>query len=217
MPVESNLPLYNYMDVFHIANVFKGSYSWEDDRGESNEEIDHARFVLPQWPEQISDSIQSSFVETNALSRSAPVFSYINSGPRTVEISLQLHRDMMYEANYTNNTLPKITYSNDKTVEDYVDLCIRCLQAAALPNYNKANREVVPPMVAIRFGSEVYIKGIINGGVAVEYHQPLLGNGKYAVVNVSFKISEIEPQTADGIIANGSFRNITRSFKDGSY
>ena len=56
--------------------------------------------ILPDYPESISDSMQSKFTETNALARTAPVFSYQNSGPRTVStVSLELHRDMMETLN----------------------------------------------------------------------------------------------------------------------
>lgn len=51
-------------------------------------------FILPIYPEQIAEQLSSKFAENNAISRSAPVFSYIQSGPRTVQISLSLHRDM---------------------------------------------------------------------------------------------------------------------------
>ena len=55
--------------------------------------------VLPIYPESISDTIASNFGQTNALSRTAPVFTYQNSGPRTVTVSLSLHRDMMNDLN----------------------------------------------------------------------------------------------------------------------
>ncbi|MBO7078476.1 MAG: hypothetical protein J6W64_01540 [Bacilli bacterium] len=41
----------------------------------------------------------SNFVPTNALGRTAPVYTYSNSGPRSVQIDLQLHRDMMDDVN----------------------------------------------------------------------------------------------------------------------
>ena len=163
---------------------------------------------IPQWPDQISDSISSEFAATNALSRTAPVFSYIQSGPREVQISLQLHRDMMDEVNFTHcNVTPD-------DGDDYVDMFIKKLMAVALPNYHTASKEVEPPMVAVKFGRELFIKGVVSGGVTVEYQKPLLTNSRYAVVNVSFKVSEIDPQTALSISKVGSFRNITKTFQD---
>ena len=163
---------------------------------------------IPQWPEQISDSMGSSFSSTNALSRTAPVFSYINSGPREVQISLQLHRDMMDEVNFTHcNVTPD-------DGDDYVDMFIKKLLAVALPNYHTASKEVEPPMVAVKFGEQLFIKGVVNGGVTVEYTGPLLTNNKYAVANISFRISETEPQDALSISKYGSFRKITRTFQN---
>lgn len=183
----------NYIYIYHLKSATTGEGIYA---------------VLPQWPDQISDSIGSSFGQTNALSRSAPVFSYQNSGPREMQISIQLHRDMMDEANRFISNLP----IEDK--EDYVDALIKALQAIALPNYHSDTKEVEPPMVAIRFGDEIFIKGVVNGGVTVEYVKPLLTNNKYALVNISFKVSEVDPMDAKSIAKVGSFRNISNAFRD---
>lgn len=182
----------NYVYIYHLPSDITG---------------DGTYVYLPQWPDQISDSIGSSFNETNALSRSAPVFSYQNSGPREMQISIQLHRDMMDEANAHISNLP----IEDR--EDYVDAIIKALQAVALPNYHGESKEVEPPMVAVRFGNEIFIKGVVKGGITVEYQKPLLTNNKYAIVNISFKVSEVDPMDAVSISKVGSFRNISKSFK----
>jgi hypothetical protein len=54
---------------------------------------------LPTWPDTVSDTMQSNFASTNALGRTAPVYTFSNSGPRTVQISLPLHRDIMDDVN----------------------------------------------------------------------------------------------------------------------
>ena len=186
----------NYIVILHLLS----------EKAETFNEPIYA--VLPQWPEEISDSIGSSFNSTNALSRSAPVFSYQYSGPRELQISIDLHRDMMDEANYFISNLP----IEDK--DDYVDALIKALQAVALPNYHGETKEVEPPMVAIRFGEEIFIKGVVIGGVTVTYKKPLLNNNKYAQVSISFKVSEVDPMDAKSIAQVGSFRNISKSFKD---
>lgn len=186
----------NYIVILHLLS----------EKAETFNEPIYA--VLPQWPEEISDSIGSSFNSTNALSRSAPVFSYQYSGPRELQISIDLHRDMMDEANYFISNLP----IEDK--DDYVDALIKALQAVALPNYHGETKEVEPPMVAVRFGEEIFIKGVVNGGITVTYKKPLLNNNKYAQVSISFKVSEVDPMDAKSIAQVGSFRNISKSFKD---
>lgn len=189
----ASLPLDNYIYICHLPSDINGTGTY---------------IYLPQWPDQITDKIGSNFSQTNALSRSAPVFSYQNSGPRTIDISVQLHRDMMDEANFgLSNIVPEVG-------DDYVDTVIKQLQAVALPNYHSASKEVEPPMVAVRFGEDIFIKGVVIGGVSCEYVKPLLTNNKYAVCNIAFTVYEVDPQDAVTISKTGSFRNITKTFKN---
>ncbi len=165
--------------------------------------------LLPTYPDTIQDTMQSTFQSTNALSRSAPVFTYSNSGPRTIQITLHLHRDMMDDFN--------IGASNIKLEpgEDYVDTLIKKLQSIAVPKYNLSNKAVEPPMVAIRLGDEIFIRGIVNGGITVTYEKPILNNNKYASVSIVFTVSETDPYDATSIAKNGSFRGLTKSMKKG--
>lgn len=168
--------------------------------------------LIPTYPDSIQDRMQSRFSETNALSRSAPVFSYSNSGPRTVQISLNLHRDMMEAINYNSSNM--IIEDLD---DDYVDTLIKKLQSIALPKYTATSKSVIPPMIAVRFGNEIFIKGVVNDAIAVTYEKPILENNKYAQVTISFTVSEIDPYDAESVQEQGSFRGLTRSFKNGIY
>ena len=166
-------------------------------------------FILPNFPDSIQDSMQSDFSSTNALSRSAPVYTYVNSGPRQMQITLNLHRDLMESVN-----------SGVATVEvelgdDYIDTLIKKLQAIALPKYNLSNKLVEPPLVALRFSNEVFIKGIVTGGVTVTYNKPILNGGKYANVTVAFQVYEVDPYDATTVAKNGSFRGVTRGMRKG--
>ena len=165
--------------------------------------------LLPTYPDTIQDTMQSTFQSTNALSRSAPVFTYSNSGPRTIQITLHLHRDMMDDFN--------IGASNIKLEpgEDYVDTLIKKLQSISVPKYNLSNKAVEPPMVAIRLGDEIFIRGIVNGGITVTYEKPILNNNKYASVSIVFTVYETDPYDATSIAKNGSFRGLTKSMKKG--
>ena len=175
--------------------------------------------VLPDYPESLTDTLKSSFSETNALARTAPVFSYQNSGPRNIStVSLTLHRDMMETLNRDISNLKDNVV--DLSGDDYVDTLIKYLQAASLPKYNEyssGSKAVIPPMVAVRFGNDIFIKGVINSAIQITYKKPILNNDKYAVVDVGFNISEVDPYDADTVLQQGSFRGITRSFKDGIY
>ncbi len=165
--------------------------------------------LLPQYPDTITDSLQSSFQQTNALSRTAPVFTYNNSGPRKVQIQLNLHRDMLYNINVgVSNFRISIT-------EDYVDELIARLQAIALPRYDVTNKGVVPPMVAVRLGKEIFIKGVVVGGISVTYQKPILNDERYAMATINFEVYEIDPYDAVSIGKQGSFRGITSIFEKG--
>jgi hypothetical protein len=166
--------------------------------------------IIPMYPETITDSMQSTFGSINALSRSAPVFSFSNSGPRTVQITLELHRDMLDGVNLNVSNM-KIDNLND----DYVDTLIKKLQSIALPRYLSGSKAVTPPMIAIRFGDEVFIKGVVSGGVQVSYKKPIIivnGNeSKYAQATIAFVVSETDPYDADSVSRFGSFRGLTKT------
>jgi hypothetical protein len=175
--------------------------------------------IIPSYPDIIADSMQSTFGSTNALSRSAPVFSYSNSGPRTVQINLSIHRDILDEINIDVSNLRVgedlvtsvggVANLND----DYLDTLIKRLQSIALPRYLVGSKTVVPPMVAVRFGDEIFIKGVVTGGVSVTYNKPIIivneREAKYSLVTIAFTVSEVDPYDADSVSRLGSFRGLT--------
>lgn len=167
--------------------------------------------IIPVWPESIQDSLGSTFASQTPLSRSAPIFSYSNSGPRRMQINLKLHRDMMQMVNYNKSNL-KVELG-----DDYIDTIIKCMQACALPNYRDASKMVDPPMVAVRFGNDIFIKGVINGGVTVTYSGPILDNNKYALVDIGFEVTEIDPYDANSVLQYGSFRGLDKTLENRLY
>ena len=164
---------------------------------------------LPTWPDQITDSMTANFAEQNALGRTAPVYTYNNSGPRTVQVNLFLHRDMMDDIN------TGISNSKLGEGEDYVDNLLRALQSIALPKYNLQNKAIEPPMVALRISNEVFIKGIVSQSISLTYKKPILSNGKYAIVELGLTIAEVDPYDATTVYKNGGFRGIVQSLKKG--
>ena len=164
--------------------------------------------IIPEYPESITDNMGSSFNQTTALSRSAPVFTYANSGPRAVNFNLELHRDMVNDLNITagNTNLKSNVVSQ---TDDYVDILIKELQSIALPRYNVNNRAVIPPRVAVRFGNELFISGVVTSTITCTYGKPILSNGKYAKVSIGFTVSEYDPYNATLVSQLGSFRVIT--------
>ena len=78
--------------------------------------------VIPCYPESISDNMSSNFAQVTALSRSAPTFTYSNSGPRSIRVDLQLHRDMMDDVNINVSNLKSNVL--DFKDDDYMDVVI---------------------------------------------------------------------------------------------
>lgn len=164
---------------------------------------------LPSSPDGISDSMGSTFAATSALGRSAPIYTYSNSGPRVVRLELRLHRDMMDTVN------AGVSNSRLEFGEDYVDNLIRALQSISVPKYNLTNRMVEPPLVALRLSNEIFIKGVVSGDIGLQLNLPILSNGKYAVVDVSLTINEVDPYDAQTVFKNGSFRGMVKTMRSG--
>lgn len=161
---------------------------------------------LPGYPEEVTDSMDSRFEAVTALGRSAPVYTFSNSGPRSINISISFHRDMFEDM--PSNVIPR-------EGEDKAESFIHALQAIAVPKYNLSNKAIEPPLVAIRLGQEVFIKGIVSGGVSVTFGKPILVNEKYAIMKISFTVSEVDPYDSTTVFQNGSFRGLTATLRHG--
>ena len=161
---------------------------------------------LPGYPDEVTDQMNSTFQENTALGRSAPVYTFSNSGPRTIQISLNFHRDMFDEM--PTNVTPR-------EGEDKAESFIHAMQAIAVPKDTLSNKAIEPPLVAVRLGREVFIKGIVSGGVQVTYGKPILVNEKYATMKISFTISEVDPYDSTTVYQNGSFRGMSATLRSG--
>lgn len=166
-------------------------------------------WYLPSSPDSIQDRMESTFASQNALGRSAPVYTFSNAGPRQVQVDLKLHRDLMddYNVGRSNSTLA--------IGEDYIENLVKALQAIAVPKYNLSNKAVEPPLIAIRFGEQLYIRGVVTSGIGITYEKPILSNNKYAQITVSFTVFEIDPYDATTVYKNGSFRGMVKTLLRG--
>jgi hypothetical protein len=99
--------------------------------------------------------------------------------------------------------------------EDKAESFIHALQAIAVPKYNLSNKAIEPPLVAVRLGREVFIKGVVTSGISVTYKKPILVNEKYAGISISFTVSEVDPYDASTVFKNGSFRGLTATLRRG--
>jgi hypothetical protein len=178
---------------------------------------DYQYWMLPGYPDEVSDEMRTSFQENTALGRSAPVYTFSNAGPRSVNIRLDFHRDMFAEINQFNKLRNKYQFNreDDYYDDDIAESFIKALQAIAVPKYSLSNKAIEPPLVAVRLGREVFIKGIVNSGITVTYKKPILSNEKYAVLGVSFTVLEVDPYDSTTIFKNGSFRGMTQTLRNG--
>ena len=168
-------------------------------------------WILPFYPDSVTDTMQSTFTETNALGRSAPVYTFSNAGPRTVQVEIKLHRDLMDDAN------AGISNVRLQDGDDYIDSLVRALQSIAVPKYNLSNKAVEPPLVAVRLGKQIFVKGVVTSGIGITYAKPILSNDKYAQISLSITISEVDPYDATTVYQNGSFRGEVRTLREGAY
>lgn len=162
--------------------------------------------TLPIDPESITDSMSASWAFSTPLSRSAPIYSYQNSGPRTVQFTLNnLHRDMVREFN--------MDWVSAFGETDVVDALINNLEACVLPDYNETGKIVNPPIVSVKLRDEIYIKGTVNN-VSKSFHLPIIDYGKgnahnfkYALVDISLQVNEVTPYSASILSGMGGYRN----------
>ena len=171
-------------------------------------------WILPSTPTTITDTMTSSFQETNALGRSAPVLTYSNSGPRRVQISLSFRIDDFADKNANNKSIKK-GCCRPEIGEYEHDGFLRALQSVSLPKYDMSNKAVEPPLVALRLSNEVFIKGVITSDINVTYGLPIIYGNRYASVEVGFTITEVDPYDAATVFTNGSFRGVVKTLRDG--
>lgn len=174
--------------------------------------------LIPEFADSVTDNIEVTYSSTNILTRTAPIFSFSYAGPRSCQFAFQLHRDLMADLN-ANNGLKR-----SQEGEDAVDTLVREIQGAALPKYDDASKMVNPPIVAVRMGTDIFIKGIIQGGIGITYKHPIIpgrdNNGKadnskqrYSNVDISFTVTEIDPYDAESAMQFGSFRGLSTTLE----
>lgn len=163
--------------------------------------------ILPSYPDSIIDELAATFNAENTMLRTAPIFAYSNSGPRSVQVTIELQRDIISQLNIGKSNL-KVEIG-----DDYVDTIIKQLQSIALPRYNGDTKLVDPPLVAVRFGNEIFIKGVVVGGISTVFKKPIIEGDKYAHVTISFNVKEVTPYDALSVQENGLLRGLNTTLE----
>lgn len=163
--------------------------------------------ILPSYPDTITDSLSVTFNSETPMLRTSPIFSYSKSGPRDIQVTLTLPRDLMSQINQGRSNLKM------ELGDDYVDTIIKQLQAIALPRYASSNKMVDPPIIAIRFGNEIFIKGVVVGSITTTFNKPIIEGDKYQQVSISFGVQEIAPYDALSVQQNGLMRGLNTTLE----
>ena len=153
---------------------------------------------LPLYPEQVTESISVAWTTQKVLGRSSPVSAYANTDLKTVNFSLDLHRDLMTGSfSHTKDTMPNYYSRPENQVagkqeqsEDgpfgtrtwYVN-ANKMLQIACYPQYTSSG--LIPPVTYFIFG-QMILKGYVIS-YQTEWKKPIL-NSFYGWNSVSISM-----------------------------
>lgn len=125
-----------------------------------------ATIELVNLPDELTDSQPANFSEVALQGRSAPLLAYENSGPRTINFTVQLHDD--YQPGGILSTVHK-------------------LKALAYPKYGS---RVQAPKCYVRFGNMVKATAVCTD-VSVTWKKPIR-DGIYICADVSLSFKTIQ-------------------------
>jgi LysM repeat protein len=131
--------------------------------------VNGAGYAIPCYPTSLSDSYSVSFNSSNMFTSTEPYFVFHNSGPRSVSVNFQFHREMRGIDN-----------------DGYIDSIISAVEAACYP----VNDGWMGSEIILIVGAEIYIRGILGGNVGVSYSGPII-DGRHNVIDLSFSINEV--------------------------
>lgn len=127
-----------------------------------------SRVVFYSRPDSISDNMTASFDSQIPKSRTSPIQSYANSGPREISFSVILHQD----------------YSPED-----MRILVRKLQGNVLP-IDKGGY-IIPPKSHIVAGDFIDVVGVCTS-VSTDWMPPYHDNNVFNQANVSFSFTEVE-------------------------
>lgn len=133
---------------------------------------------FPCYPESYSDSHQASMASQTPLGRSEPFLIYQNSGPRTVNVSFRMDREM--------------THVTD------IGAVVGYVQSMCYPAGEYAT---IIPRCTLVIGNNCSITGVIQS-VNTNWSDTIIAN-QYMVVTLDFSVTECtgHPKTANTVFA----------------
>ena len=139
-------------------------------------------FYIPVTPETLPNTYSSKFSLEEIMNRTAPKATFSGSGPRTLQVNLEIHQQLFALDNPANPSITK-------------DL-VKALASCAYPEYDLENSKITPPMVLLKFGEASTIRGVITSGVTVTFSGPWLKDGTMAMASISFQVTEVDQYSA---------------------
>lgn len=165
------------------------------------------KIELPMTPPQVSDSNSANYAQQTILSRSAPVYSYISTGPRTISVSIKVHREMMDNMDYSSYNLGSADYKSLDTIRKErgsLEVLTDCLQLIVTPTYTNSTM-VIPPKITLKL-ENLKITGIVRS-LQSTWELPVV-NDEYSVVTHNLSIEEIDPYDSSSILRLGGYRGL---------
>ena len=162
---------------------------------------------LPLTPGQVSVSNTANYAQQTILSRSAPVYSYVASGPRQLNVTLKVHREMMDDMDYSSYSINSTDYKSLSTVKEErgsLEVLTECLELAVVPTYTDSTI-VIPPKVTLKI-ENIKVTGVVRS-VQTVYELPVV-DGRYQVVSQTLSIDEIDPYDSASILRLGGYRGL---------
>ena len=172
------------------------------------------KFNLPTLPDSLSDNMPIDFSTQPVLARSAPQISWSSAGPRSIQITIPIHRQIFAMENDFKTFLPLDDLQkygvNPESIKKYdaADWLINALVSLSLPRYSDAEKAITPPSVLVRYGNEFCIRGVPSSVIKTS-SGPWLKSGKMAMIILQFTVTETEPYSAEYALQSGSLRGIS--------
>lgn len=170
---------------------------------------------LPLYPNQVTESISASWATQKVLGRSSPVAAYANTELKTVNFSIDLHRDFLTGSfSHTKDTMPDYNNNPQNQVagkqpqtdkgpfgtRTWYTNANKMLQISCYPQYT--SKGLIPPITYFIFG-QMILKGYVTN-YQTEWKKPIL-NSFYGWNSVSITM-ECYPDSiisADEMIERG--------------
>ena len=140
---------------------------------------------IPVYPDDVNDSISTSYGSSNIIGRPGEISSYNNTGDQTTSFSLHMHREQNEFSKFDTNS------GNDDT-NNHIDKVVRTIKSAHYPLLSGSGSYA--PIVYYKFG-DTYITGK-QTSTQVKWSGTKIG-GKYMEVTINISVTQTPNKVVD--------------------